>query len=242
MGTPDNQPKNRSRSIRELASSTGRNAGANAWRAGGSLMQAVDTLVTRAIDRVLLTDERVTSAAEGKRLLAREADSEALASDVQRVIVLAVPIVRTLARGARFMKVPWVVIGSTAVSIGVAVRTGVREIQVIASLVAYRLEQATGAQADPALVEKLAVDLYLKPKRTPELTDDKLRLARLTRKWVFLGAFGRKTSKRAGKALDAAERFDAAPIHARWTSLPRHASERQNEGPSSPAERVDQPR
>ena len=185
-------------------------------------MRAVDTLVTRAIDRVLLTDERVTSAAEGKKLLAGQADSEALAGDIQRVIVLAVPIVRTLARGARFMKVPWVMIGSTAVSMGVAVRTGVREIQIIASLVAHRLDQTTGAPSDPALVKKLAIDLYLKPKREPNLTDDKLRLARLTRKWVLLGAFGRKTSKRAAKALDAAERLDAVGVQERWAeSHPR---------------------
>ena len=151
----------------------------------------------------MLTDERVTSAAQGKKLLAREADSEALTGDIQKVIVLAVPIIRRLARGARFMKVPWVMIGSTAVSMGVAVRTGVREIQVIASLVAHRLEQATGAPSDPTLVKKLAIDLYLQPKRQPRLSDDKLRLARLTRKWLLLGAFGRKTTKRAGRATDS---------------------------------------
>jgi hypothetical protein len=134
------------------------------------------------------------------------------------VIVLAVPVIRTLARGARFVKVPWVMIGSTAVSMGVTVRTGVREIQVIASLVAYRLEQATGMPSDPALVKKLAIDLYLQPKRQPKLSDDKLRLARLTRKWLLLGAFGRKTSKRAGRALDAAERLDVAALHAEWAA------------------------
>lgn len=218
MTSIDPQPSS-GPSVKERASSAGRNAGANAWKAGGSLLEAVDRLVTRAIDRVLLTDERVTSAAEGKQLLARQGDTEALAGDIQRVIVLAVPIVRTLARGARFMKIPWVMIGSTAVSMGVAVRTGVREIQVIASLLAHRLEQTTGEPSDPALVKKLAVDLYLHPKREPELTDDKLRLARLTRKWLLLGAFGRKTSKRAGKALDAAERLDAGALHTRWTAM-----------------------
>ena len=191
----------------------------NAWKAGGGLMRAVDTLVTRAIDRVLLTEERVTSAAEGKQLLARQVDNEALASDIQRVIVLAVPIIRTLARGARFVKVPWVMIGSTAVSMGITVRTGVREIQVIASLVAHRLEQATGMPSEPALVKKLAIDLYLNPRREPKLTDDKVRLARLTRKWLLLGGFGRKTSKRAGKALDAAERLDLAVLQQRWAAL-----------------------
>jgi hypothetical protein len=47
-----------------------------------------------------------------------------------------------------------------------------------------------------------------------------LRLVRLTRKWVLLGAFGRKTSTRAGKALDAAEKLDAKELAARWGQRP----------------------
>jgi hypothetical protein len=90
---------------------------------------------------------------------------------------------------------------------------------VLSSLVAYRIEHATGAPADPKLVEKVAVDLYLNPKRKPELTDDRLRLVRLTRKWVLLGAFGRTTSKRAGKALDAADKLDGSDLAARWIAL-----------------------
>ena len=165
---------------------------------------------------MLLTEKRVTSAAEGKRLLAGGADTEALAEKIQRVVVLAVPVVRVLVRGARFSRMPWAMIAASTVSVGIAVRTGVRELQVLASLVAYRLEEATGAPSDPALVKKVAIDLYLKPRRAPELTDDKLRLARLTRKWVFSGAFGRATSKRAIQALDAAERLDARELAARW--------------------------
>ena len=74
-------------------------------------------------------------------------------------------------------------VASSAVSVGIAVHTGVRELQVLASLVAYRLEQATGAPGEPALVKKLAIDLYLDPKRTLDLADERLRLLRLTRKW-----------------------------------------------------------
>jgi hypothetical protein len=107
-------------------------------------------------------------------------------------------------------------IASSTASVGIAVRTGVRELQVLASLVAYRLEEETGAPSDPALVKKVTIDLYLKPGRTPNLTDDKLRLARLTRKWVFSGAFGRATSKRAAKALEAAERLDVRELTERW--------------------------
>jgi hypothetical protein len=115
-----NKPR---RSLRNRASSAGKGAGANARDAGGALVEAVGRLADKAIDRVLLTDERITSAADGKRLLAGEADVEALAGDIQRVVVLAVPVVRRLARGARLTRVPWVMVASSVVSVGVAVRT-----------------------------------------------------------------------------------------------------------------------
>jgi hypothetical protein len=184
-----------------------------------ALVDAVGRLVDAAVDRVLLGDDRVTSAAEGKRRLAGQEGSEELADKVQRVVVLATPVVRLVARGAKFTRLPWAMIASSSVSVGIAVRTGVREIQVLSSLVAHRIEQATGAPADARLVEKVAVDLYLDPKRQPDLRDDRLRLVRLTRKWVLLGAFGRSSSKRAGKALEAAERVDGAAVTAQWKAL-----------------------
>lgn len=117
------------------------------------------------------------------------------------------------------MKVPWVIVGSTAVAVGVAVRMGAREIQVLSSLVAHRLEQATGAPADPGLVKKVAIDLYLHPKRKLVLNDDKLHLVQLTRKWVLGGMLGRNTEKRANRALAAAERLDAAMLAASWDTV-----------------------
>jgi hypothetical protein len=188
-------------------------------KAGSALVDAVGRLVRAAVDRVLLGDDRVTSAAEGKQRLAGQTGTEELADRVQTVVVLATPVVRLAARGARFTRVPWAMLASSSVSVGIAVRTGVREIQVLSSLVAHRIEQATGAPADPRLVEKVAVDLYLSPKRKPDLTNDRLRLVRLTRKWVLLGAFGRRTSKRAGRALEAADRLDGSDLAARWSSL-----------------------
>ncbi len=110
------------RALRDRVSSAGKGARVHALKAGDALVETVGGLADRAIDRVLLTGEPVTSAADGKRLLARQADTEAFADDIQRVVVLAVPVVRTLARGARFTKVPWVMVASSAVSIGVAVR------------------------------------------------------------------------------------------------------------------------
>jgi hypothetical protein len=194
----------------------GKNAGIRAATGGTALVQAVGKLVSRAVDEMLLGDQRITSAEEGRRALARDDQSESLADDIQRVIVLAVPVVRVLARGAKVMKVPWVIVGSTAISVGVAVRTGVREIQVLSSLVAHRLEQATGEPADPALVKRVALDLYLHPKRKRHSADEKLHIVRLTRKWLLAGVFGRNTAKRADQALASAERFDAAEIAARW--------------------------
>ena len=184
----------------------------------GALVEAVGGLADAAIDRVLLTGERVTSAAEGRRLLAGETETEALADNIQRVVVLAVPVIRTVARGARFTRVPWVMVASTTVSVGIAVRTGVRELQVLAALVAHRLEGAQGSPADPALVKRVAVELYLDPKHAPDLGGDRPRLGRLTRKWVLSGAFGRNTSKQATKALTAAEKIDARALLTRWAA------------------------
>jgi hypothetical protein len=202
-----------------VATSAGRSAGAATLKSRTALVEAVGRLVGAAVDRVLLSDERVSSAADGKLRLSGQMGTEELADKVQRVVVLATPFVRVAARGAKFTRLPWAMIASSSFSIGVAVRSGVREIQVLSSLVAFRIEQATGAPADPQLVEKVAVDLYLNPKRKIDLTDDRLRLVRLTRKWLLLGAFGRTTSKRAGKALEAADELDGGDLAARWDAL-----------------------
>jgi hypothetical protein len=183
------------------------------------LTDSVSTLYERAIDRILLTPERVQTAAEGKALLAAQESHEALAEQIQKVVVLAVPVVRAVAAGARFTRVPWVLVSSSALSIGLTVRAGVREVQVLGSLVAHRLERATGRPADPALVKKLTLELYLAPKKTPDLSDRRLRSSRLIRRWIFRGAFGRETRKDAGRALDQAERLDVGALDARWTSV-----------------------
>ena len=175
------------------------------------LVDALSSLYDHAIDRLFLTPERVKSAAEGKKALATDADTEELADQVQRVAVLAVPVVRTVARGARFTRVPWVLVASTAFSIASTVKVGVREIQVVGSLVAHRIEEETGRPAAPRLVKRLALELYLAPRRTPSTTDRPLPLRRLLQRWLFKGAFGRDTRRAASKALDAAEKLDVRP-------------------------------
>ena len=205
----------------------GKRAGTDARRASAALVRAVSDLVSKAVDQVLLGDERVGSAAEARQLLKRDEQVEALAGEIQRVVALAVPVVRRLARGARVMRVPWVFVASTTLSMGIAVRSGVKEIQALSSLIAHRLEQATGAAADPALVKKLAIDLYLHPRRTLNLDNDRVRIVRLTRKWLIGGAFGRKTERRASRALEAAERIDAAALAAEWDNARRERAGRR---------------
>ena len=131
------------------------------------LVAAVGALVDSAVDHTLLTDERVASAAEARQRLAGDEDAEAKASEIQRVVVLAVPVIRRLVRGARVTRVPWVMVASSVFSVGIAVRTGIRELRVLSSLVAYRLQEATGQPPDPALVKKLAVELYSAPEAPP---------------------------------------------------------------------------
>lgn len=172
------------------------------------LVDAVASLVDHAISRMLTSPHAVTSAQEGRMLIARDDGTEVTADRIQRVVVLAVPIVRTVSRGARLTRAPWVLIASTTFSLGTTVRSGIREVQVIGALLAHRIEQATGRPADEALVQRLALDLYLAPRRTPAVGARPLPLRRLLQRWLFKGVFGRDTRKAAAKALDAAERLD----------------------------------
>jgi hypothetical protein len=173
-----------------------------------ALVRAAANLLDDLVERLLRSEERVTSAAQGKLLLRADDGMEDVANRVQSFVAVATPAVRILARGARFTRVPWVLVASTAVSTTTTLIAGVRELRVIGSLLAYRLEQATGAPADPALVKKLAVDLYLAPKREPSGATLDLPLAQLARKWLLRGVFGRHNRKTAENALSAAEQLD----------------------------------
>jgi hypothetical protein len=177
--------------------------------------RAAGDVVSQAFERLLSSDIRVTSAAEARRLLVDHEDTEELTDAIQRFVAIATPVVRVALRGARFTRVPWVLVASSAVSIGVTLRNGVRELQAIAALLAYRFEQEAVAPPDPALLQKLTLELYLKPGRTPDVSDLGLPLTRLARRWIISGAFGRNTRGKTDKALDAAERLDVASIAAR---------------------------
>jgi hypothetical protein len=183
-----------------------------------ALERSAADVVHQAFERLLSSKVRVTTAAEASKLLADHEDTEELTDAIQRFVAIATPVVRIALRGARFTRIPWVLVASSAVSIGVTVRNGVREMQAIAALLAHRFEEETGAAPDPALLQKLTLELYLKPRRVPDVSDPGLPLARLARRWIVSGAFGRNTRGKTEKALEAAERLDVS-------SLARRASE-----------------
>jgi len=174
--------------------------------------RAAGDVVHQAFERLLSSDVDVTSAAEAKRLLANNEDTEQVTDAIQRFVAIATPVARIALRGARFTRVPWVLVVTSTLSIGVTVRNGVRELQAIAALLAHRFEQETASPPDPALLRKLTLELYLKPRRTPDASDLGLPLARLARRWIVSGALGRNTQKKTEKALDAAERLDLASV------------------------------
>ena len=179
-----------------------------------TVARAAGQVASQAVERVLASDLRVTTAEEGKRLLEEDDGTEEVADTIQRFVGLATPIVRVVARGARFTRVPWVLVASTTVSIGVTVRAGVRELQVLGALLAYRLERETGAPPDPALLQKLTLELYLSPRRTPDVSNLRLPVFRLARRWIVSGALGRDTRGKTSRALDKAEHLDLATLAA----------------------------
>jgi len=174
--------------------------------------RAAGDVVHQALERLLSSDIEVETAAEAKRLLADHEDTEQLTDSIQRFVAIATPVARIALRGARFTRVPWVLVASSAVSIGVTVRNGVRELQLLAALLAHRFVHEAGSPPDPALIRKLTLELYLKPRRAPDISNLDLPLARLARRWIVSGALGRNTRKKIERSLDAAEHLDLA----RW--------------------------
>jgi hypothetical protein len=115
--------------------------------------RAAGAAVHQAFERLLSSDFEVRTAAEAKRLLAEDEDTEEMADAIQRFVAIATPVARIALRGARFTRVPWVLVASSTVSIGLIVRNGVRELQALAALLTHRFEQETGSPPIPCSFE-----------------------------------------------------------------------------------------
>ncbi len=188
---------------------------ATARRAGANLAARA---YRGGVGRALAPAVRVTSAAEGRAVLLSGDHPEVLPEQMQKIAIAAVPLVRLARRTGRFARVPSVVVATTALSAGMTVRRGVREVQVVAALVEHGIEQATGEPADPALVQAIAVELYLDPRGAPQPSRDRVRVAALARRWAWRGTLGWDTGTAADRALEAAERLDHAAAVARWAA------------------------
>ncbi len=157
-------------------------------------------------------------------MLARDDDTEEMADTIQRFVGIATPVVRIALRGARFTRVPWVLVASSTVSLSVTVRAGVRELQVLAAFLTYRFETETGSLPDPAVLRKLTLELYLSPRKTPNVSDPGYR---------SYGSRGAGSS--AACSVGTREARPQRRSTRRSASTSRHTSRGRHSRPASPS-------
>jgi hypothetical protein len=194
----------------------------------------VGSLYDRAIDAVLGRDDRPVTASQAKKLLKGGAtDQREVADQIQTIAMVATPVIRRLAIVRKIpgvKRVPLVLTATTTAAVAARLRAGVREVQVIGSYLASRIEAVTGRPADPALVKRAAVELYIKPERAPTLDARRIPLTGLARMWLVRGFLGRDSTKKATKAIDAVDRLDVHGLLHDWSM--RHAAIDVGEAPA----------
>jgi len=202
-------------------------------RAAGVLVM-VGSLSDRAIDAMLDRGDRPVTASQAKKLLKGGAtDHREIADQIQKIAMVATPVIRRLAIVRRIpgvKRVPLVLTATTTVAVAARLRAGVREVQVIGSYLASRIEAETGRSADPALVKRAAVELCIKPERAPTLDARRIPLTRLARMWLMRGFLGRDSTEKAIKAIDAIDRLDVHGLLHDWSM--RHAAIDVGEAPA----------
>ncbi len=187
------------------------------------VLSGVGSLYDRAVDAVLSTPHLVRDERDALQLLDERGGGEdqALADRIGRLAVVATPVLARLRFAGKLTKLPGVkrvpLLASvtTVATVGAALNRGVRDVQVIGSYVATRLERTTGEPADPELVKRLTVQLYLAPGAVPRL-DRRVATAKLLRKWLVRGALGRDSKKAATKAVTAVGKLDVPSVVAWW--------------------------
>jgi hypothetical protein len=186
--------------------------------AASAVPRAVASLYDRAIDRVLARPYEVTTADEARAVLddPDAIDVSALADQIQQVALVAAPLVRRVSKFKRLpgvRRVPWVLSLVTLANLTRAIREGVREVQIVGSYLAARIQQATGAPPDPNLVKRLTVQVYLSPSRRLDPSqDERVRARKLLQRWLLNGFLGRTSNKAAVRAIGAIERLDIASV------------------------------
>lgn len=196
---------------------------ANALR---RVIAGVGALYDRAVDAVLATPHLIRDERDALQLLDERGstDDQALAERIGKLAMVATPVLTRMKSAGRLAKlaklpgakrVPLIASVTTVASVGAALNRGVRDVQVIGSYVATRIERTTGEPPDPELVKRLTVQLYLSPSTVPRL-DKRVPTAKLLRKWLVRGALGRDSKKAAQKAVAAVTRLDVPSAVAWW--------------------------
>ena len=193
-------------------------------KAGPALVRSaasgLATLYDRAVDSVLIRPHEIGSAAEA--IAFSETDeawnADALTDQVRKVAVTLLPLLGragVLTRTPGLRRVPSVAVASTVGAVSTQLWSGVKDLQILAALIATRLRRG-GYVADPPLIKRLAIELYTHPDRQPTLDSVPASATVVLAKWMIAGAIGRTTSQQAHRAFAAAERLDIHALMSRW--------------------------
>lgn len=185
-----------------------------------SAVLAVGDLYDRAVDAVLIRPHEISTADEALELAHSDFawNADALTDQVRKVALVLLPLLRRtgmIARAPGLRRVPSIAVATTLAAVSTQLWSGVKELQILAALVATRLRHA-GYEADPPLVKRLAIELYTHPERQPTLTSVPSSITMAMARWTVAGAFGRNTTNRARQAFVAAEELDLDTVMSAW--------------------------
>jgi hypothetical protein len=181
---------------------------------------ALGDLYDRAVDSVLIRPHDIGTANEALALAHSDFawNADALTDQVRKVAMIVLPLLRRtgmVARAPGLRRVPSIALATTFAAVSTQLWSGVKELQILAALVATRLRRA-GYEPDPPLVKRLTIELYTHPDRQPTLMSVPSSITRVLARWTVAGVFGRNTSGRAEQAFIAAERLDLDAVMAQW--------------------------
>ncbi len=186
-------------------------------------------MVDSTLDKVFNEPFDIHSEDDFERVLAQHyvavsfATAGALAGFVER----ALPVAKLSTKAGKKVPVPAIKYTLAAIPIalqlGNSVRHGIREIQVIASYLIYRIREA-GVEPRRGLVTALALSIYLDPERSPDvgLTPGRAGTA-LTRAWIMRSMRKESTkvvNRRARAEIAAVDRLDFRAMSKEWESRP----------------------
>lgn len=211
--------------VRHLGRRAGDAVARRSREASAAAARSTEDLYAKALDRAFTSPYEVTSYAEALRLLGSGKSQERdLVNQAQRVAALLLPIIRRtrfVARVPGLRRVPWIWSAVAAADLTKLLVDSMRDLRVLVSFLEYRFEVATGRSADPDLLKKVAVALYVDPDRPLQLADRTVRVRRVPRRLLVHALTGRSTEKRAKAAVKAADRLDPLAVTATWQALPR---------------------